>query len=192
MPNCDFYATGNDFRVVLEFVFAQEGWTLVELASQPDHPLRRFEKLDAVLDAFDLATGTAYLQLYTPALGGSVVERPITFRPGAMGDAKGRIDAAGWGLIQLYLEGERDGRVGLSHTNHNSEARAHSWEAAYRDELGPVSAWDWAEVNRTSRRLNHYLRRIAASKAGSRPILPEAWSRVARGARLTALSRDTR
>ena len=185
MPNCDFYAVGGDFRDVLEFVFLQQGWTLVELASLPDHPLRRFDTADAVLEAYDLTTSSAFLQLYTPALGGGIVERPIAFRPGAMGDAKGRIDSAGWGLIQLYLEGERHGRVGLSHTNHNSEARARSWENVYGHELGPVGAWDWGEVIRTSRRLNHHIRRIAASKEGSRLILPEAWARVAGGASLS-------
>jgi hypothetical protein len=184
MPNCDFYAAGDDFRSVLEFIFGQPGWTLVELASLPDRPLRRFDAADAVLEAYDLATSSAHLQLYTPTLGGDIVEHAITFRPGAMGEAKGRIVSEGWGLIQLYLEGEREGRVGLSHTNHNSEARARSWEQALLDGLGPVDAWDWSEVTRVSRRLNQHIRRIAASKAGSRPILPEAWARVTGGASL--------
>jgi hypothetical protein len=184
MPNCDFYAAGKDFRDILDFVFEQQGWTLVELASQPDHRLRRFDSTDAVLEAYDLTTSSAFLQLYTPALGGGIVERSVTFDKGAMGDAKGRVDSAGWGLIQLYLQGERDGRIGLSHSNHNSEARARSWEPAYRDELGTVSAWDWHEINRTSRQLNHHIRRIAVSKEGSRSILREALARVARGASL--------
>jgi hypothetical protein len=45
MPNCDFYAAGDDFCSILDFVFAQPGWTLVELASLPDQPLRRVERI---------------------------------------------------------------------------------------------------------------------------------------------------
>lgn len=184
MPNCDFYAAGEDFREILQFVFAQPGWILVELASVPDQPLRRFDSADAVLAAYDLSTSNGPFQLYTPDLGGAVFERPVTFRPGAVGNAKGRTDSGGWGLIQLYLERERDGRIGLSHTNHNSEARARSWERAYAHELGPVSAWNWSEVTRASRRLNYHIRQAAVSTAGSRVILPGAAARVAQGAAL--------
>jgi hypothetical protein len=185
MPNCDFYAAGEDFRRILEFVFEQPDWTLVELASIPDQPLRRFDSADAVLDAYDLRTSNALLQLYTPAHGGAIIEQRITFHPGAVGNAKGRTDSAGWGLIQLCLEREREGRIGLSHTNHNSEARARSWEPSYAHELGPVSAWNWTEVTRTSRRLNYFIRRSAVSKADSRVILPGAATRVSQGASLS-------
>ena len=181
MPNCDFYATGEDFRSILDFVFAQPGWTLVELASIPDQPLRRFHSTDALLDAHDLERSGALMQLYTPDLGGGIIERPIVFHPGAMGDAKGRTDSEGWGLIQLYLSGERDGRIGLSHTNHNSEARARSLETTYAHGLGPVSAWNWTEVERASRRLNRHIRQTAVGRSGSRVILPQAGARVAQG-----------
>jgi len=185
MPNCDFYATGEDFRGILEFVFAQPGWTLVELASVPDQPLRRFYSADAFMDAHDVARDGALLQLYSPDMGGSIIERRIDFTPGAVGDAKGRTDSTGWGLIQLYLSGERDGRIGLSHTNHNSEARARQWEPISGDELGPVNAWDWTEVARISRRLNRHIRGLAVDKSGSRVILSNAAAGVARGASLS-------
>jgi hypothetical protein len=184
VPNCDFYAAGDDFRRILDFVFAQPGWTLVELASIPDQPLRRFQSSDSLIAAFDLEQSDALMQLYTPDLAGGIIERPIVFRPGAVGDAKGRTDSAGWGLIQLFLSGGRDGNIRPSHTNHNSEARARVWEQTYRD-LGPVRAWNWTEVLRTSRRLNRHIRRIAVGKSGSRVILPEAAARVAGGARLS-------
>jgi hypothetical protein len=183
MPNCDFYAAGDDFRIVLDFVFDQPGWMLVELASMPDQPLRSFESTRAVLDAYDLEQSDALLHLYAPELGGGIFERPITFRPGAVGAAKGRTSSEGWGLIQLYLSGGRDGLIRPSHTNHNSETRARSWEPMYPD-LGPVGAWDWPEVSRASGRLNRHIRRSAVQKSGSRVILPEAAARAAQGAEL--------
>jgi hypothetical protein len=185
MPNCDFYAAGEDFRGILEFVFAQPGWILVELDSVPDQPLRQFHSADPLMGAYDLASDGALLQLYSPDMGGSIIEQYIDFEPGAVGDAKGRTDSAGWGLIQLYLSGERDGRIGKSHTNHNSEARARQWEPIYKNELGPVSAWNWTEVARTSRRLNRHIRGMAVDRSGSRVILAHAAARVARGVDLS-------
>ncbi len=184
MPNCDFYAAGEDFRGILEFVFAQPGWTLVELASVPDQPLQRFRAADLFLGAHDLARDGALLQLYSTDMGGGIIERHVEFDPGVVGDAKGRTDSTGWGLIQLYLSGELDGRIGKSHTNHNSESRALQWEPIYENELGLVSAWDWTAVARTSRRLNGYIRKMAVDKSGSRVILPHAAARVADGATL--------
>jgi hypothetical protein len=183
MPNCDFYAAGGDFRIVLDFVFEQPGWILVELASVPDQPLRRFESSQALLDAYDLEQSYAYMHLYAPELSGGISERAITFRPGAVGDAKGRTVSEGWGLIQLYLSGSQGGLIRLSHTNHNSETRARSWERTH-PELGLVSAWDWREVSRASSRLNRHIRRSAVAKSGSRVVLPEAATRAAQGVEL--------
>jgi hypothetical protein len=185
MPNCDFYAAGSDFRLILDFVFAQPGWTLVETASRNDQPLRYFTSSEEVYRSYDIDRSGAHLFLYSPEMGGRIIERPIQFRPGAVPGATGRTDSGGWGLIQLYLSAERDGHVGLSHTNHNSEARATAWARTYTG-AGPVTAWNWNAVERISRRLNHHIRRSAENRSGSRVILPEAAKRVAAGAVLEA------
>lgn len=181
MPNCDFYAAGDDFRAILDFIFAQPGWLLGERYSVPDQPLRRFHSASEVFEAYDLSDSDAPLFLYTPELGGSITEDRIDFRPGSMGEAKGRWEANGWGLMQLDLEAFRKGQIGASHTNHNSEARARLWEPG-----GDIDTWNWPEVTRVSRRLNHHIRRLGVSRSGSRVILPEAAARVAEGAVLAA------
>jgi hypothetical protein len=186
MPNCDFYATGDDFVRILDFLFEQPGWILIESASRNDQPLRRFGSPSEVLGSVDLAIADAHLWLYAPALGGEVVERKVTYRAGAVAGALGRTLAEGWGLIQLDLAAARDGSIRPSHTGHNSQARAHGWEATYLDRLGPVDAWDWLEVVRTSSRLNRFIRGLAMGKSGSRPILPMAATAVAQGAVLAA------
>lgn len=177
MPNCDFYAAGSDFRLILDFIFAQPGWLLGEWYSAPDQPLRRFRSASEVLDAYDLSSSSAGLFLYTPDLGGPITEHRIEFVPGSMGDANGRWQTIGWGLINVRLEGERDGHIAVSYTNHNSEARARGWEPG-----GDIPSWNWREVARVSRRLNHHIRRLAVSRSGGRVILPEAAARVAGGA----------
>jgi hypothetical protein len=192
MPNCDFYALATDLVGVLDFIFAQPGWMLVELASQHDRPLREFHATQEVLAAypsFDRLDPALYFHLYSPAMGGRVVHKRIDFNFGAVPDATFRYDAQGWGLIQLYFGRLRDGRLSPCHTNHNSERRAQNGESPSAvDEIGPVAAWSWAEVARVSGRLNRFIRKIAAGRIHSRPVLPAAHEAHARGALQLALA----
>ena len=177
MPNCDFYALGTDLRTVIEFVFAQPGWQLVELCSEPDHDLREFRTLAELVATYpalaEQRTGL-HFQLYSESMGGSVRKHRVDFKPGVMGGATFRYDSMGWGLIQLYFGILRNGRLSPCHTNHNSERRAQTWALTEADELGPVAAWNWTEVTRISSRLNRFIRGNAKGKVGSRPIMPSA------------------
>jgi hypothetical protein len=184
MPNCDFYAVDQDFAPILDFLFAQPGWVLVESASRHDQPVRRFHSTAEVFEAFDLDHETAHLMLYAPETGGSIREHQVVFKPGAVRGAIGRTDSGGWGLVEMYLAPGSAARVGRSHTNCNSKSRALPFEAAYGDRLGAVDDWDMDEVKRVSERLNRQIRRLGVRKEGSRPVLPSAAKRVAAGATL--------
>jgi len=175
VPNCDFYALKDDVRSVLDFVFSQPGWTLYELASRHDSALRQFSTTEEVLDAFDLAHEDVYLHLYAPEMAGRVYEKRVLFTPNAVPHATYRHDSHGWGLIQLYFIGPRNGKLKASHTNHNSEARARRWEPTYADEPDRVNDWNWQAVTRTSSRLNRFIRSKGSPQLGSRPILPAAF-----------------
>lgn len=184
MPNCDFYAHGEDFPQVLEFVFAQPGWVLHELGSELDRPVRVFRSADALLAASAFGSQSQHFQLHTPELGGVVTHQRVDFRPGAVPGHTHRFTTEGWGLIQLYF-GQVTADSGLtnSHTNHSSELRASKWahRAAGKGADHPT-LWDWAAVRRTSGRLNRFLRKLAVAKHGSRPVLPAAHAAVERGA----------
>ena len=182
MPNCDFYALSGDSQQVLDFVFAQPGWILYELASRHDLPLRHFQSTRAVADAFDLSKHDVYLHLHARDMRGRVYEKRVDFNPGAVPGATGRYDSHGMGLIQLYFVAPRAGHLKASHTNHNTEARARRWEPTYADEPDRVDDWDWQAVARTSSRLNRFIRKTALSKFESRPILPAAHAACAEGA----------
>jgi hypothetical protein len=184
MPNCDFYAVGDDFAFILDFIFDQPGWVLVEDASRPDQPLRRFASTAEVASAFELGVTDAYLQLHAAAMGSAIIERAVTFRDGAVPGACGRTVAEGWGLIQVYLMAPADGWIRPSHTNCNSEARSRKWEPVYLDSLGPIVDWNWREVEWTSAQLNRFVRSRAVGKSGSRFVLPAAVAAVAAGAKL--------
>jgi len=186
MPQCDFYAFGADFTPILEFVFAQRGWVLVESASRNDLPLRRFESTTEVLAAFDLGRETAHLLLHAPESRGSIRERRITYEPvyARRSGAIGRTDANGWGLIQLYLDPGSPELIGRSFSNCHTESSARVKEFAYVDQLGPVNDWDMAEVKRASERLNRQIRRLGVRKEGSAAVLPMAAQLTEAGADL--------
>ena len=188
MPNCDFYALREDLEKVLGFVFQQSDCRVFENASALDSALVEFHSVAEIAEHFPLghcahlATSVS-LMLFPVAAGSLVIER-YSVDPAKCGGATYRFKPSGWGLIQLYLGGDFSGKIVPSHTNHNSEKRALTWEPIGRDTLGPVSEWDWSAVNGASRRINAFIRKLSVEKRGPRPVLPQAARALAEGATL--------
>lgn len=174
MPNCDFYALPPDSEAILDFVFSNPGWRLLEAYSEPDQELRTFTSIGDVTLAFDLTCQHTHLMLYAPEMRGHVAAKRIDLKPGALGSATFRYSLDGWGLIQLLFEAPRKNELAASHTNHNSQKRAERWAPTYPENARYVAEWDWAAVTRVSSRLVRHIRRLGASKVGSRPVLPAA------------------
>src|SRR5271163_1800538 len=107
MANLDFYALGDDLRSLFQFLYAETDVVVYELASEYDRDARRFTSLDELEAVFNLGAYRAgHLNLFSP----SVMVRPVFRRielkvPGH----SFRYEVRGAGLIQLYLDGERDG-----------------------------------------------------------------------------------
>ncbi len=184
MPNCDFYAVGADFEAVLGFVFADASFRVYESYSPYGHELAEFRAIDEVarrypLGRCDVNSPSVLLQLAPILAGGEVKAERIELL--LEGRESFRYTASGWGLIQLYLGGVSPTGIVLSHSNHNSEARARAWEPTDRGKMGSVAAWNWQEVTRASSRLNRHIRKTALAKVGSRPVLPQAAALLASG-----------
>ena len=185
MPNCDFYAVDGDLKRIVEFVFHELDCRVFELSSEPDKELREFKSAEEVLQIAGFGkcrgkTHSVYLQLWPRSARGKIHVQRIGLDPKACNGATFRYQIQGWGLIQLYLGGISKAGVIHSHSNHNSEKRAQKW-ASTHEELDEVSSWDWREVNRVSRQLNRHIQKMAATKMGSRPILPEAACEIEAG-----------
>ncbi len=172
MPNLDFYASGQDHRDILDFVFGSDEFRVFELTSRPDREIVEFSRADEVSSHYGTEE-SMLLQLLPIQSQGSAVFRKHALVPGALGAATFRSVCEGWGLIQLYLENPRQNQLRPSHTNHNSPARALRWAPTY-PELGDPNLWQWPEVLRSSRRLVRGISKLAVSKCGSRPILKHA------------------
>ena len=122
-------------------------------------PLRPYASVaDAVsdlelgVDANGLG-GSRQIALWAPRLGPEPRDR---LRKDELG---------GWGVIYVFFGGVHARTITESWLTHNSEKRAHKWEDAYLRRFGPVSAWDWAELERVSRKLRYHIsRRLAVGK----------------------------
>jgi len=173
MPNLDFHATGPDIPQLLDFVFDRTSFRVFEFYSRPNRALREFRTPAEAMEAYGEAVRapSLLLQLVVPSaarlfrIERSALSNPVGYRERIMG----------WGLIQLDLGGDGPGGIRHSHTNHFSQigARAAAGHAEGAD--SPSSAaWNWTEVRSASAALNRHIRRCAAGKLDSRPVLPSA------------------
>jgi hypothetical protein len=169
VPNLDFYAAGDDKTAVLSAVFELGLFRVLEACSEPDRTLREFHAATEV----PRGPGGRLLELYVPGSGPEPVDTRIDLKPGALGDATFRYRCDGWGLIQLHFGVFSNQQLAWSHTNHNTEKRASAWARTVQ-RLGDPAEWDWAAVTSASGRLNRVIRRMAVSKIGSHPVLPQA------------------
>ncbi len=178
MPNCDFYASGDDHRDILQFVFGELNCDVYELGSQPGCPCAKFHSLEEICSAYGFSewsqlNRTILLQLHPSDAKGSVSFKETILKYPSSPDKLKVYATEGWGLVQLYLEPARKGTLRPSHTSHNSETRAMNW-ASTSPHLGPPNAWNWPAVTSFSRRLSAFIRKRSVSKFGSRVVLPVA------------------
>jgi hypothetical protein len=177
VPNCDFFACGDDHRIVLEHIFDNLPCRTFELSSRFDSELAEFTSVADVERHFGIENwslnehASLLLTIYPANAGGNLNLRRIALDSTKCDGATFRYSCDGWGLIQLYLESPRQGDLRNSHTNHNSEKRAGKWSHAY-PEMGDPADWDWAAVNSYSRKLNRFIRKCGVDKIDSRVVLP--------------------
>jgi hypothetical protein len=174
MANLDFYALEEDQRSLLEFLYAEANITVFELSSEYDCEVRRFESVPDLEAAFTLGQHRAsHFQLWSPSVMAAPTFRRIELKvPGH----SFRYSVEGAGLIQLYLDGQKDGVIYHSHYGHWSEA------GARERSILPADACDWKALAKLSGRIQRHIRgRLAVAKLFGRPILPQALRAVQKG-----------
>jgi hypothetical protein len=178
MANLDFYAAGDDLRELVAYIFSETDIVVYESASEYDREVRQFRSVAELEAVFQLGAYRAgYLQLWSPSVMAHPVIRRVELNrvPGHTF----RYDVEGVGLIQLYLDGIRDGVVYHTHYGHWNEAGARA-----RSTL-PADACDWRALVKLSGRIQrHIRRRRAVAKLYSLPILRHCLAMVQQGAGL--------
>ncbi len=178
MANLDFYAVRDDLRDLIEFVFSEDV-IIYESYSEFDCEARLFRSLSDIEAVFQLgAYQAAHLQLWSPAVMTQPVISRITLK-GVPGH-KFRHSVEGAGLMQLYLDGIRDGVVYHTHFGHWNEA------GARQRSVHPADDCNWPALRKLSGRIERYIRgRLSAAKLYSRPVLHHCFAAVQQGVGLS-------
>jgi hypothetical protein len=171
--NLDFFAAQDDLRAVLDFLFASTDVRVVESYSVVGADLREFRSTDELAAAFALGAdphgnGVAILlQLWSPSVMRDLDIQRIKLDPAHCDGHTFRYRIDGAGLMQLYLGGVCQQVVTRSHYGHQSQTRAQAWDM---DE-----GVNWEALKTLSQRIQYHIRkRLAAGKAKSCPVLPQA------------------
>jgi hypothetical protein len=170
--NLDFFAAEADQRAVLDFLFSSTDVRVFESYSEYGTELREFRSTDELAAAFPIGTdphgnGTAVLlQLWSPSVMRELTIARIKLNPAACDGHTFRYRIDGGGLVQLYLGGVCERVVTKSHYGHQSQIRAQAWEVD--------DGVNWDALKTVSNRIQYHVRKLAAGKAGSMPVLPQA------------------
>jgi hypothetical protein len=182
MPNIDFHAAGADFFPVLTYVSACR---VFERYSPPGEEIAEFKSIDDLSARYPIGVcrgsgPSVLLQLVPPSASHQFSVRRISMQPELCDGHTFRYTVEGWGLIHLHLGGTGPQGLVVSHSNHNTEARARKWLES-RPEFGPIEIWNWRETNMVSSALSRFIGKLATYKLGSRPVLPDAGAAFAEG-----------
>lgn len=155
----DFYADKNDKIEILNFIFRETDLQIFDSDSAYGQKINEYKTTDDIISKFDLENGGQFaitFQLWSPRFKGDLNFRKVKLDPRHCNGHTFRYSTDGWGLIQLYFGGLMNNELNRSHIGHQSEKRALTWEASYK-EMGLVNKWNWKEVEQTGRKLKYQI-----------------------------------
>ncbi|MFM2386673.1 MAG: hypothetical protein RL660_1430 [Bacteroidota bacterium] len=173
----NFFADKADKLQVLEFIFKETDLQVYDAASPYGQDICEYKTVDEISKKFDLDNGDKFantFQLWAPRHQGKPIFRKVDLDPKRCNGHTFRYSTDGWGLIQLYFGGLKNGELNQSHIGHFSEKGALGCEGA-NTANGLSSFWDWTEIQVTSRRLKYQIHnKLAIRKIGSLGVLAGA------------------
>ncbi len=171
MALCDFYALGDDLRQIFQYLYAETDIVAYELSSEPERPLRQFHSLAEIESVFSLGRYRAGdLQLWSPTVSALPVMRRVEIK---YPTPTFRYEVGGAGLMQLYLDGRKDGIIYHTHFGHWNEA------GARERSIHPADDCDWRALAKLSRKIQYHIRKkLAAATFFARPVLRQALEEV--------------
>jgi hypothetical protein len=182
-----FYADQTDKANILDFIFNETDLQVFDLSSPYGQNISQYKSSKEVIAKFDLINEDKFavtFQLWTPRHKGEPVFRKVDLDPKRCSGHTFRYSTEGWGLIQLYFGGVKNNILLLSHIGHFSEKDAAKWEGT-NNFNGHIKAWDWKEVQATSKQLKQYIHsKLTVEKFGSTDVLPGATNLYGQGIEL--------
>jgi len=181
-----FYATSDDLRNLLQFVYTETDFRVFEAYSRVNHDLREFIDLtdfDRERPA-DASHGKLHLDLISPSVSDGPEIIQFKLNESAGGGIRSRVqDPSAARIVEGGIRRDIEGKP-LYWTDfaHWSEKGARQ-RANYSDER--LDQINWRELERLSRRLVRQIKvKVAVAKYHSRPILPDAFRQMESGLNL--------
>ncbi len=175
--NYNFFADKNDKLQILDFIFNETDLKIYDLGSPFGQEICEYKNVEEIESKFDLENRDKFaitFQLWSPRHKGKPLFRRVELDPKRCNGHAFRYATDGWGLIQLYLDGIKNGVLHQSHIGHFSEKGALNWENV-NSVNGRVADWDWSEIQKTSRKLKYQIHnKLAVEKLGSLGVLEGA------------------
>ncbi|WP_223585051.1 hypothetical protein [Sphingobacterium sp. GVS05A] len=173
----DFFADKTDKLEILDFIFKDTDLHVYDSDSPYGQGICQYKTVNEISSKFDLDNGDKFavtFQLWTPRHKGQPLFRKIDLNPNYCKGHTFRYSTEGWGLIQLYFGGLKNSELNQSHIGHFNERGALKNESSTTFN-GKVNAWDWTEIQATSRKLKYQIHnKLAVRKIESFGILSGA------------------
>jgi hypothetical protein len=182
MPGIYFFAVREDLRQVLDFIFAETDFHVLEHSSEYEQPLREFasfDQLDAICkvgqDKF--GNGSKWLSLWSPSVIRNRPVRRIKLNPEFCDGFTFRYTMDGAGVAVLMMGGVHGRIVTRSHFNHFSREGAAKW--------GKAGGIDWKSFFRLSNRIRYHIsKRLEVAHLPGISVLPAAYKLYLKGYKL--------
>ncbi len=182
MASLQFYATPNDHREIVRFVYEETDCQVFEPYSRVNEELRCFANLQSFdsENPAEASHGLLYLALISPSVTSGPVIQKYKLNESAGGGFRYKI--AQPGVISLQEGGIKDiegSPLDWSDIGHWSEKGA--WQrSSFPDAM--LEAVNWKELERVSRKVRYHIsNRLAVAKHRSRPILSDAYLKMRDG-----------
>jgi hypothetical protein len=185
--NYDFFAGPEDKIDILEYIFKQTDIRIFDSYSLYSEDILEYKSPSEISSRFDLTKGDKFaltFQLWSPRHKGQPLFKKIELDPRRCNGHTFRYSTNGWGLIQLYFGGIKNNELYQSHIGHFSKAGASKHESTNLFN-GKVDAWDWTEIQVTSRKLKYQISsKFSVRKFEGHDVLPGAEKQRERGVKL--------
>ena len=185
--NYNFFAGKADKLKILDFIFRNTDLQVYDSYSPYGQGICQYKTVNEISSKFDLDNGDKFavaFQLWTPRHKGKPLFRKIDLNPKYCKGHTFRYSTQGWGLIQLYFGGLKNSELNQSHIGHFDESGALKNEISTTFN-GKVNAWDWTEIQATSRKLKYQIHtKLATRRIGSVGILSGAEQLETQGIKL--------
>ncbi len=179
----EFYATIEDKKLILDFIFNETNYQVYDHYSSVGQELKQYFSTEQILKNFDLNNGGQYATcfgLWNPLDGTKNIIRKINLNPEVCDGYTFRFSSDGWGVQRLYLGGIQNEYLNPSMFIGFNEKGAIYKDLSLPENERSAQTLDWTLIRSDQRKLKNYIeKKIAATtKIGKIIILMNAQQQI--------------